>query len=492
MITDSINQARGMGASSDDILNEVYKQNPNLQHSIDSARGLNADSDTILNEITKQNTIQQPEKPGLFGTIKNIFSSRAESAGQIADNTDVSGRNDTLNPFVSKGKNSLLSGAIQETGNAIGAGGEIAGAVATPVVKTLLQTDVNLAKGAYNLFAPGYIKDLVSKVGEKAAQMDIVPKLQALGVKTASDWQDFSKKHPVLSGNISGLVNIASILPIGKAVDLGVDALKTGSTAAKDLAKSLLPDAEKQATKALSLNPSELKEVNTKRLNWLSEDSLSSGETKQGLFTPKTYTMPKQVKQLATEFKDVLVGTPEKVIQNATELGKGFRQKVLSLFTGSEKAINRDTFLNKVKSAIANDSETIYSTVKEQQQVASKAVANLSKHITTGTNKGIEEGLAKWYSESKNASGLLSNANKVIQKVVKDTVKSTLPAEKAALYDTYKTKMAKLYDVQEIMKAKVKASIGKSTVQNIANKLKVPAGVIGAWEGGKRLLTGQW
>ena len=40
MITDSIIQAKKLGASDDNILNEVYKQNPNLQHSIDSARQL--------------------------------------------------------------------------------------------------------------------------------------------------------------------------------------------------------------------------------------------------------------------------------------------------------------------------------------------------------------------------------------------------------------------------------------------------------------------
>jgi hypothetical protein len=474
MITDSINQARGMGASSDDILNEVYKQNPNLQHSIDSARGLNADSDTILNEITKQNTAPAKKTSffgDLFNTAKQDYSNitATKNAGMAAAGTSIPKQ------LLAAGTGVLAAGA-----EPIKLGWDAIGKAIAPIVTPIAEKSAK--EVAQNKIDHPELYGGTSNIAKDDAQ---VAKLK----QGVSDW---ATEHPQASEALGAALNYASVLPIGKAVDLGTDALKTGSTAAKDLAKSLLPDAEKQATKALSLNPSELKEVNTKRLNWLSEDSLSSGETKQGLFTPKTYTMPNQVKQLATEFKDVLVGTPEKVIQNATELGKGFRQKVLSLFTGSEKAINRDTFLNKVKSAIANDSETIYSTDKEQQQVASKAVANLSKHITTGTNKGIEEGLAKWYSESKNDSGLLSNANQVIQKVVKDTVKSTLPAEKAALYDTYKTKMAKLYDVQEIMKAKVKASIGKSTVQNIANKLKVPAGVIGAWEGGKRLLTGQW
>jgi len=52
--------------------------------------------------------------------------------------------------------------------------------------------------------------------------------------------------------------------------------------------------------------------------------------------------------------------------------------------------------------------------------------------------------------------------------------------------------MAKLYDIQEIMKAKVKASVGSSALKNVVNKLKVPAGTIATFEGAKRLLTGKW
>jgi hypothetical protein len=68
MITDSIDQARQLGASDDDILKELYSQNPQLQHSIDSAKQLNANATSILSEITKQNiggTGSQPDNTNL-------------------------------------------------------------------------------------------------------------------------------------------------------------------------------------------------------------------------------------------------------------------------------------------------------------------------------------------------------------------------------------------------------------------------------------------
>ena len=142
-----------------------------------------------------------------------------------------------------KGQDPLSTG-IQAVGQGIiGGVGDIAGKAATP----LLKTDVSLAKGAYNLLAPGYVKDLVSKGGEELAKTDITSKLSDLGVKTSQDWQDFSQKHPTIANDISGTIDIASVFPAEKIAAAGVDVAKAGiKSAAETLAKGA---TEKVATK---------------------------------------------------------------------------------------------------------------------------------------------------------------------------------------------------------------------------------------------------
>jgi hypothetical protein len=61
---------------------------------------------------------------------------------------------------------------------------------------------------------------------------------------------------------------------------------------------------------------------------------------------------------------------------------------------------------------------------------------------------------------------------------VKKIVKESLPAEKQLLYDEYKQKMAKLFDVREILRAKRDAKIGsKSLVKRV---LPWAGGAVGA------------
>jgi len=212
-------------------------------------------TDQSLSSTTPPVITQHPQAfsdilKNLSGKVGNIIQDRSEKAGQIADNTDISGKV-SLNPFVSQNKNSMLSGAIQETGNAIGAGGDIVGAVAAPVVKPLLNADVSIAKGAYNLFAPGWLKSIVSK-GADVAKAEIVPKLQAMGVNTASDWADFSQKHPVAAGDIGGAINIASVFPAVKGAEVAGTAVKEGAVAVGEgMAKSAAEKAVAKTPKGI-------------------------------------------------------------------------------------------------------------------------------------------------------------------------------------------------------------------------------------------------
>lgn len=70
-IQDSIQQARQRGASTDQILEEISRQNPRVQTNITTARGRGASSDNILNEILSQNPIR---KPGLFSKIGGFIA----------------------------------------------------------------------------------------------------------------------------------------------------------------------------------------------------------------------------------------------------------------------------------------------------------------------------------------------------------------------------------------------------------------------------------
>src|SRR5574343_1987117 len=54
-IYDSITQARQQGASDDDILNEIIRQNPQKSAVFSQARQMGANSSDILNETLRQN-----------------------------------------------------------------------------------------------------------------------------------------------------------------------------------------------------------------------------------------------------------------------------------------------------------------------------------------------------------------------------------------------------------------------------------------------------
>ena len=245
--------------------------------------------------------------------------------------------------------------------------------------------------------------------------------------------------------------------------------------------------------KALKLSVDELKKINPKKLSWLSKDVLSEGKTVGGILKSKAYAIPEKTKQLATEFKDILKGSPEKIRANAENLGKDLYKKTLNLFEGSEKAVNKNQFLNTMKNVVKKDLDTVYDSEYQAKQAAEKAVEKLKKYITKGTNKGIEEARMKWYSEAKNASGKLTNANKVIHDSIKSFVRETLPEEKKIAYDAYKKTMAKTYDIEEIMKARIKTAVekGESTVKKVKKVLPYIGGAAIA-EGFKKLFTGKY
>ena len=276
----------------------------------------------------------------------------------------------------------------------------------------------------------------------------------------------------------------------GEALNAGLTAfgLKEAKPAVA-LAKKLLPEEKSVAEKALTLSSDELKNVNTKKLKWLSEDALSEGKIIGGKIKSTAYAIPKKIKTLSTEFGDILKGTPEEIRGKAETLGKGLYQKTLELFKDNEQALNKNQLLSKMKNAIINDANTVYSSEYEAQQTAEKALNKFSQFVKKGTNKGLEEARQAWYAEAKNASGKLSDANEVIHNIIKKTIKETLPEEKQAIYDAYKQTMAKTYDIEEIMKAKTKTAVrqGKSVLKTVGKVAGTVAAGYGLLKGAEKI-----
>jgi len=355
------------------------------------------------------------------------------------------------------------------------------------VIKDAMNTGQMLlkekAKQDINRIIPGgtqIIDNLANKLGVSLTVPSMADTIQSKVEQNKGMAQGslLEANTPLEKGFKTGTEIASVFMPIGETSAVG---------RVSNLAKNI-----PRENKALQLTMEELGKINGRKLDWLTKDSLSAGGTKGGIFTPKKYVMPEKIKQLTNEFIDILEGTPEKIRLNAEILGKNFKDKTLNLFNGDEKLINKQTLIKTMEKAVANDTKAVYDTTMQRSQVVKKSVKSFIDKVEVGTNKGLEEARLRWYSEAKNAQGKLSDANKVIHTVIKNTIKETLPKAKQEAYDLYKTKMAKLFDIQEIMKAKIKASEGTSKVKEFIEKAKVPTALIGAYEGGKRIITGRW
>lgn len=240
--------------------------------------------------------------------------------------------------------------------------------------------------------------------------------------------------------------------------------------------------------KALTLSTKELGKI--KWLDFLKSDNLVKEGTKGGLLTPTRYKVSEAVSKLATEFKDILKGSPNQIMKKAQQLGNEYKNKSLGLFKDSEKLINEKVARKQLEQALHKDLTTTYASGFEKKDVTKKAIESFFSKVKTGTNKGLEEARMAWYSEAKKSSGKLSDANKVLHNAIKEMIERSLPEEKAAIYKLYKNKMAKLFDIQEIQGAKLKTAVeeGGSVLKKGAKAVAGAGGLYGAYEFGKRLL----
>lgn len=224
-IIDSINNARQQGATDDQIVAEIAKQNPQKAASFQSATQAGADSTTILNEILKQNAVVSPSTPmsvtgeaignvaGTFvGGLKKIGTSLAGGAGRAIS---ALGQGDILGAGRAAGEAALgtFAGGVQafyspEIGLAMTAAKEIDKATGGAISGQLKQ----LAQD--NPQAVLKVQDLINK--HPQATTDVADLLSIVGIKGVAPAIRIAGKE-VASTAAQG-VRMAAETPVGQAV----------------------------------------------------------------------------------------------------------------------------------------------------------------------------------------------------------------------------------------------------------------------------------
>jgi len=269
----------------------------------------------------------------------------------------------------------------------------------------------------------------------------------------------------------------------GKVIEKGVSAVK-----------SILPEAKTAGEKALSLTEKELSAVDKSKLKYLTDKGFDMTKTEGGILKNKTYQMTEKVKSLAKEFGNILTGkTPEENIKNVqSELGR-LQTQSKEAFDGVNKLINKDTLVNGIKKSIQNMSDSVYEGYTKEQQNAfsAKRVSDFLSYVKDGTLKGLDDALESFRSANQKSDATISKAADATYQAVKKYIVDSLPEDKAAIYKAANQSQAKLFDIAEILKGKIQASVG--SLNRAGKALKYGATAVGAGlasEGIRKVITG--
>ena len=247
----------------------------------------------------------------------------------------------------------------------------------------------------------------------------------------------------------------------------------------KDLIAKI-PEAKPIAEKALSLNEKELGAVDKSKLKYLTDKGFDMTKTEGGVLKNKMYKMTDQVKSLANEFKNVLIGkTPEENIQLVqNELGR-LQQESKTAFDGANKSINKNTLTSGIRKSITNMRDTAYEAMSKESKSAftERSISDFMSHVKDGTLKGLDDALESFRSSNAKADATLSKANDATYQAVKKYIVDNLPTDKATVYKAANQSQAKLFDIAEILKGKIQASVG--TLNKAGTALKWGAGAVG-------------
>jgi len=159
------------------------------------------------------------------------------------------------------------------------------------------------------------------------------------------------------------------------------------------------------------------------------------------------------------------------ILLQETELGR-LQQKSKTAFDGVNQAINKNTLVSGIKDAISKMSDSVYEGYTKEQQSAfsDKRIGDFLSYVKEGTLKGLDDGLEAFRSANAKSDATISKAADTTYQAVKQYIVDNLPEDKAAIYKATNQAQAKLFDVAEILKGKIQASIG--TVSKTGKVLK--------------------
>ena len=144
-------------------------------------------------------------------------------------------------------------------------------------------------------------------------------------------------------------------------------------------------------------------------------------------------------------------------------------------FEGANKAINQNSLVAGIKDSIEKMSDSVYESMSKENKTAfsEKRINDFLSYVKEGTLKGLDDALESFRAANAKSDATISKATDATYQAVKKYIVDNLPADKAAIYKAANQSQAKLFDVAEILKGKLQASIG--TLNKAGKALKYTA-----------------
>lgn len=399
-ITDSITQARQKGASDDQIVQEILKQNPAKAATFQKAQSMGANSTHILDEILKQNG--GGATPSLPDTAQQPNQPQAPLLDRV------------LNSGVSKGIQSFFPGA--KLGEAIGTSAAVIGQVAKgnfgkggagDILKTQVpfQVQAGDAIGAMALPASlalggGTGPTALSRIANAGLKYGLAGGATALGKsmteqKSASGvLADTGKGFGVgslLGGTVQG---VTESLPF---IQKGVNKLLSHTA-----------DTPEEAFKIITARPEAAQQIGDVSPEVALKNTQSAV---RGLRTSLTQSWDDGVKVLADEYSGTRVGLSDKMVSLLSKVDEaaGGLQNVPQ--NPANMSVQELIKLQTEVNGIAN--KTAFKITP--QGVPIRQLADQLKELGVNSFGGADGSYANFYSKYAAQKGVFDAANDIVQ-----------------------------------------------------------------------------
>lgn len=230
--------------------------------------GQKLDRAEIVQELVNRgNTIEglndpTPPKPhGFFSTVAESLTKRNQSAFGTDTGLLEAARNpSSIQPSATQrfmsGQQGVGSTALQIAGQGAGAIGDLTGAA------------LSLGGRVVSAVTPDAIEKPVVDTAKSAGLAILQSPVGQAGLaalqKGAAAYEQWKQTDPVTAANLEAVVNIASIIPVGKAATVGKQALSGVDDAAKGLIAPLRESAEASVSRVLNPTTNATKQTTQK------------------------------------------------------------------------------------------------------------------------------------------------------------------------------------------------------------------------------------